>query len=171
MAVRTSWYSSLLKWQLSWCQNPQIPIFADQNQGSRPSFIAQIAGCYGSTMWKTPILMILIPIFGTSKYLQLWLNKIHTSSFVTKNIKKHQSSLNFTTIYTESKASGFWNPLLQRRKSTENRRKIHGWPSNNSSSAPFWALPSTARQVFQGPATRPPRPPTPFQDLSSWCYE
>lgn len=38
MAVRTSWYSSLLKWQLSWCQNPQISIFADQNLGSRPSF-------------------------------------------------------------------------------------------------------------------------------------
>jgi hypothetical protein len=83
------------------------------------------------------------PFLAHRNIIQLCLNKIHASSFVTKNIKKHQSSLNSTTIYTKSKASGFWNPLLQRRKSTENRRKIHGWPSNNSRSAPFWALPST----------------------------
>jgi hypothetical protein len=39
MAVRTSWYLSLLKWQLSWCQNPQShtnPYFC----GSKPGISA-----------------------------------------------------------------------------------------------------------------------------------
>ena len=76
----------------------------------------------------TPILMILIPIFGTSKYLQISSVMIKQNSHILICDKKYQKTSEFAQLYYHkhypSKASGSWNPLLQRRKHRRNIPRI-----------------------------------------------